>query len=412
MKIKLFVIAAVWLMSGVLSSAQAQSQPCGCADKEELLNLLNVTRMEIQELKFQLNLITDQEKASGTPVMFSQDGYKKLMETLTNAARAVQKKGLGHGTVTMDSRTCSIKDTETGNYCVRQVRLIINRVHQKACMEGQLERQWGVSYRTRMEMKRLVLEKIEAYNAAQEFVLQMLKSLPKTCRPNNWFGYIVLQRVFTSVDEETIPPRPRSGPYGALTGGTKTTKKEDIEIGTVLVRDGKPMSIRASMASSENSAYAASLEVFCGGAVGWKTGTETITFKSFLKGEDNGDVVSASNRTVLKVNPANHTYDVHTGIFPRVNLTGQKDFSTKTTFAGCRKDQDPPDRTEPFTSSSSFAGHNATNEKIKPGSSDYLEGSRVVRPPDFNKSYKQGNILTTMTQEIQFRWMLVRLPAR
>src|SRR5688572_4811845 len=409
MKIKLILIAVACILSGCIS-AQAQGQPCGCADKEELLNLLNVTQMEIQELNFQLNLITDQEKASGTPVMFSQDGYKKLMETLTNAERAVQKKGLGNGTVTMDSRTCSIKDTETGNHCVRQVRLIIHRVHQKACMEGQLERQRGVSYRTRMEMKRLVLEKIEAYNAAQEFILQMLKSLPKTCRPNNWFGYIVLQRVFTSVDEETIPPRPRSGPYGALTSGTRTTKKEDLEIGTVLVGDLKPMSIRAHVESTENAAYAASTEAFCGGAVGWKSATETTNFKSFLKGEDNGDVVSASNRTVLTVNPTNQTYNVYTGIFPRVNLSGQKVSSAKSAFAVCRNDPDPPDRTEPFTSSPSILPYSATNEKIKPGSSNYLEGSRVVRPPDFNKSYKQGNTLTTLTQEFQLRWMLVRLP--
>ena len=62
MKIKFLVIAVVWLFSGFLSAVQAQNQPCRCADREDLLNLLNTTQMAIQKFKFQLDLIAKQEK--------------------------------------------------------------------------------------------------------------------------------------------------------------------------------------------------------------------------------------------------------------------------------------------------------------------------------------------------------------
>ncbi len=409
MKIKIFVIAVVWLLSGSLS-AQAQSQPCGCADKKDLIDRLNRVEMAIQEYRAQIEKMKEQEKNEGKPLMWTKERYDKLEDTVNTAMKTVKNPSANSVSAKSNGGDCDFEEINAPTACLRESVTRHEKVHHRGCLAVKDSLSLNETYQMRMRLADFAQEEIFGYLEERKFILSQLQSLPTDCRQNNWVGYIALQRVLTSVDVEIIPPRPRSGPYGAVYGGTKTTKKEDIEIGMVFVRDGNPMSIRAFMASNENSAYTASTEVDCGGAVGWKSGTETITFKSFLKGEDNGDVVSASNRTVLTVNPANQTYNVYTGVFPRVNLTGQKDFSTKTTFAGCRRDQDPPDRTEPFTSSVSFAGYSATNEKIKPGSSDYLEGSRVVRPPDFNKSYKQGNTLTTLTQEIHFRWMLVRLP--
>jgi hypothetical protein len=62
MKFNIFVMAIVLLLAGFLSAQGQTNQPCGCEDKEEMLNFLNVTQMKIQEYKFQLDLITAQEK--------------------------------------------------------------------------------------------------------------------------------------------------------------------------------------------------------------------------------------------------------------------------------------------------------------------------------------------------------------
>jgi len=408
MKLQIFAILVVGLFLGAsFSSAQVRNEPCKCADKDLLLDALNISQAAIQELNAQLEHLKGSEAAHGG-ALYNDKLDKELEEILRGATDQVRKgSGDEFGGYQMNRGDCSIRESGQ-NWCAREIDRSLIDVYKKACEE---KTNVPIEQNPYRELRQVILHKISAYQAMQNFILETLKSLPKTCRPNNWFGYIVLQRVFTSVDEEPLPPRPRSGPYGAFSGGTRTTNKKDIEIGTVFVREGKPTSIRASMTSTENGASGGSLEVNCG-AAGWKTGTESNTFESFLKGENNGDVVPASNRIVLKVNPANQTYDVYTGVFPRVNLTGEKVSSAKTAFTACRNDLDRPGKPEPFTSSASFAPYSVTNEKIKPGSPDFLEGSRTVKPPEFNRRYKQGNVTTTLTQEILFRWMLVRLPAK
>ena len=409
MKLKTLVIVFVWLFWGSFSSAQAQTKPCGCADKEELLNYLNLTQAAIQESKFQLDLITKQERAEGKPVMFSDDGYKKFLETFQNALRAVHKKGVARANVTMNTGDCSLKTSETGNFCVQQAETIRTRIHQKVCMESLLERKAKTeSYLDRMEMKQIVREAIAGWEAAQEFTLQMLKSLPKNCRPNGWFGYIVLQRVASGVTVITTPPRPIINGRG-LNGGTAEDIQKWTYIGKILVEEGKAKSIRGSAVYSEDSVSTSSEQAFCDSIIGSKTRSHTITFKNSAAGEAEGDVVAASQFTLLKVNPANQTYDLYARNFPRVNTTGQKVHWSKST-GGCSKDQET-NRTETYTSSSPESGHSIT-EKIKPGSSDYLEGSRVVKPAEGNKSSTQGNTSMTITQELHLRWMLRRLPAK
>jgi len=411
MKLRIFVIVVVCLFSGFLSTAQAQTKPCGCEDKADLLELLNQVEMSIQEAQFQMDSILAKERESGKPTTATDEGVGPVYEAIHNAAKSV-----ANATYPGDSMNlidCTIKRGSSHSDCVELVKKHFYDIPQKACLASKSSRDPDEPYYKRMELRSFLVQLMMAYTEERKFILDMLKSLPNNCRPNDWFGYIVLTRVFTSEEVEPIPPTPRlSHLTGATFGGTRTTKKEGTEIGLVLVRNGKPMSIRASGASTENAAFAGSREVYCGGAVGWKTGQDELTYKSFLKSKDNDDAYDASDRTVLTVNPANQTYNVYTTVFPRVNLTGEKARSEKSAFTLCRG-QDAPDSTEPYTSSIIVHPHSVTNEKIKPGSPDFLEGSRTVKPPEFNKPpYKQGNVTTTLTLEIQFRWMLRRLPAK
>lgn len=61
MKIKIFVMAVVWLLTGVLS-AQSQSKPCGCGDKDDLVQRLMVVEAAIQEYMSQLESLKAKEK--------------------------------------------------------------------------------------------------------------------------------------------------------------------------------------------------------------------------------------------------------------------------------------------------------------------------------------------------------------
>jgi hypothetical protein len=68
MKAGIFVIAVILLISGVLS-AQAQ-KPCGCEDKEVLLEALKQNQVVRQELDSRMKLIVElEQKAGGKPIM-------------------------------------------------------------------------------------------------------------------------------------------------------------------------------------------------------------------------------------------------------------------------------------------------------------------------------------------------------
>ena len=406
MKLKALVIVAVWLFWGSFSSAQAQAKPCGCEQKEELLDLLNQTQMRIQELQFQVDLSLANVQADGKPIMATNERVNELDKELRNAAKSVANS---YSDETLDAVNCSVTRTDTSSDCVELIRKHSFDVMQKECLASKGSRGPNQPYYELMEMKSYMVHMMVAYHEMQKFILQMLQSLPKNCRPNGWFGYIVLDRVASGVTVITTPPRPIINGRG-LNGGTAEDIQKWTYIGKVLVEEGKAKSIRGSAVYSETSVSASSEQAFCDSITGSKTRSHTITFKTSAGGEAEGDVVAASQFTLLKVNPANQTYDLYARNFPRVNTTGQKVHWSKST-GGCSKDQET-NRTETFTSSSPESGHSITNEKIKPGSSDYLEGSRVVKPAEGNKSSTQGNTSMTITQELHLRWMLRRLPAK
>jgi hypothetical protein len=186
-----------------------------------------------------------------------------------------------------------------------------------------------------MEMKSYLVHMMVAYHEMQKFILQMLQSLPKNCSPNGWFGYIVLHRVASGVTVITTPPRPIINGRG-LNGGTSEDIQKWTYIGKVLVEEGKAKSIRGSAVYSENSVSASSEQAFCDSITGSKTRSHTITFKASAGGEAEGDVVAASQFTLLKVNPATQTYDLTHAIFPVLTPPDRKFFGPKALAAAAK----------------------------------------------------------------------------
>jgi hypothetical protein len=406
-KIKIFVIAVVWLMSCFLS-AQAQNKPCECADKEDLLNLLNVTQTGIQEYKFQLDLITAQEKAEGKTVMYSENGYKKLHETFENAVWAVRKKGLT-GKTTMDTGDCSIKGIESEKFCVQQVLTILYRVHQKVCMETLLWRNGKKeSYLEKMEMKQIALESIAALKKAQDFILQLLNSLPKTCCPNNWFGYVVYQKIKTQVINKTIPPkntnyqRPGAG-INIVEGGSGTQIYKTTYIGTIFVEEGKASSARGYAASSLDDRTTVTGRIYCSPKKPDESSVVSSGQKDFIEGESEG-----KSEFRLDVYPAKGKYHIYLRFFS-INAIGETS-SFRNISGGCG--EKPTNYKNPITMRLEGPGYYGFDGIMKPDSPDYLEGSKIEKPPFGNQSSQQGNTSLTETEEIQVRWMLRRLPLK
>lgn len=75
MKVKLFVIAVVILLSSFLSAHGQTNQPCGCSDKKDLLDRLNVAELAIREYQEQIEVMKEQEKNEGNPLMMTQERY-------------------------------------------------------------------------------------------------------------------------------------------------------------------------------------------------------------------------------------------------------------------------------------------------------------------------------------------------
>ncbi len=206
MKIKFFVMSIILILSGFIS-AQAQTKPCGCADKQDLLNLLNMSQRAIQEYNSQLDLLNQREERNSQPEMYSRDSFAKLINLIETALADVSGNGATkYRLPDMSIGDCSITEKDTQNECLRQIYKSLFDVYQKACEET--ISQPGLN-KSLIKMKQVIEHQISAYQAMQNFILKMLKSLPKSCRPNDWFGYVVYQKVKTQVSNKTIPPRPR-----------------------------------------------------------------------------------------------------------------------------------------------------------------------------------------------------------
>lgn len=398
MKIKILVIAIVWLLSGFLLSAQAQSQACGCADKQDLLNLLNQTQMELQELQFQTDLILAQEKADGKPKKATTEIVNKLNGALDNAAKSVANKTYpGHSMNVVD---CTVKRENTYSDCVELVKKRFYDVIQQACREDKDWRGSVQPYYEVLEVKSYLLQIFKAKQEMKNFILQMLSSLPKSCRPNNWFGYVVYQKVNTAVGVKTLPAN-NNTPLGT-NGGTETQGGKNTYIGTVFVEEGKAVSARAYAAYSFDNSYKGTARVQCTSKEPIGTTQKTSGRTDILEGESDGTAEFS-----LNVNPAMRTYGLSAYFFP-VTLTGQsKGYTAYTAAAGCPGGQN--DFNSPAYLRADKQGHFVSDQKIT--SPDSLEGTDVVKPPLSNQSTKGGNTAVTETYEIQFRWMLRRLPA-
>ncbi len=401
MKINIFAITLVWLLLGFVST-HAQSQPCGCADKQDLLNHLRTSRIAIQESQFQIDTFIAREVADGSPYLYSQERLLRLLESIKNAQRSVRVKGGATSSLTMNPYDCSITETTPSSGCLRQISQHYLDHLRRVCLSNKSSRKPDEPYFERMEMKQIALQLMMAENESEKFILQMLTSLPANCRSNGWFGYVVHQKVSTSETTGRIAtrgteyPRPSAG-ITKSNGGTDTTATKTTYIGTIYVEDGKMSSAKGYAASSLDAGTIETGRVFCSAKKPDVPFVVTTSIKNFLEGESGGSGVFT-----LSIQ-ANGNYSIGVSFF-NVPVTGT--MTSSRNVNAC--DAKPTNYSNHITDKKNTASYRFDG-KMKPGFPDLIEGSIVEKPPLLQIHQQGESTVVDQTYELQTRWMLRRI---
>lgn len=404
MKFKSFVIVFLILLSNVLS-AQAQSQPCGCADKKDLLNRLNVAEVAIQEYRTQITMMKEQEKKEGKPLMWTKERYDILENSVNTAMKTVKNPSAQSVTAKSSGGDCDFEEINAPTNCLRETITRHEKVHHRACLAVKDSLRLEETYQTRMRLADFAQEEIFAYLEERKFILSQLQSLPMDCRSNNWFGYVLYQRVVKAVINKAIPPinangRPSAG-ISVSAGGSSTQTSTNTYTGTILVEEGKAASARGYAAESYDENRTVTGRVYCSPKKPDISQVDTSGRKDLVEGTGEGN---AEFR--FSVRPDIGKYYIHTGFFSVIGTGQTSNFSTIS--GGCEGES--INRDFPITNRR-LGGHKdyRLEEELK-GSTDYLEGIKIEKPDSGNSNSNEGNINIIRTEEIQVRWMLRRLP--
>jgi hypothetical protein len=405
MKLKFFVIAVVWLSCYL--TAQAQSKPCSCTDKKDLMNRLNVVEMAIQEYRAQIEVIKEQEKNEGKHLMWTQKRYDNLEENVNNAMKTVRDPSANSASAKSNGGDCDFEEITAPTDCLRESVTRHEKVHHRACLAVKDSLGLTETYQMRMRLADFAQEEIFAYFEERKFILSQLQSLPPNCRPNNWFGYVANQRVVTTVINKTIPPinangRPSAGISVGM-GGTSTQISKNSYTGTILVEEGKAARAKGYAAESYDESRTVTGRVYCSPKKPDMSQVDTSGRKDFVEGTAEGN---AEFR--LSVHPAKGKYYIQTGFFSVIGAGQTSNFST--TSGGCGDNS--INRDFPVTNKRLGGGKDYRIEEELKGSPDYLEGSKIEKPDSGNSSSQEGNISINRTEVIQVRWMLRRLPTQ
>lgn len=407
MKAKCFLIVVVLLLSNFLSAQAQTNQPCGCADKKDLLDRLKVVEMAIQEYTVQIRMMKEQEKKEGKPLMWTKERYNKLENTVNEAMNAVKNRSANSVSAKSNGGDCDFEEINAPTNCLRESITRHEKVHHRACLAVKDSLRLEETYQTRMRLADFAQEEIFSYLEERKFILSELQSLPETCRPISWFGYFVYQRVVTTVINKVIPPinangRPSAGISVGM-GGSGTQTSINTYTGTILVEEGKAASARGYAVESYDENRTVTGRVYCSPTKRDVAQVDTSGRKDLIKGTGEGNA-----EFIFNVRPDRGKYYIQTGFFSVIGAGETSNFSTIS--GGCGDDS--VNRNFPVANKR-LGGHKdyRLEEELK-GSSDYLEGSKVEKPDSGNSNSQEGNISIIRTEEIQVRWMLRRLPVK
>lgn len=393
--IVLFMIA--FSMSFIQTSAQAK--PCSCADSRMLMSRLNEVDITIQELKARLET-PGPEEASDVPAYKSADG-EKLFESIKELQNAVQLVVGTEEPAFLDPYTCNVSRS-SADECIRSIEQPYFDFLVRECVR---RKNIKIPYYETLTVKQIAFMQMKAYEESRNAILKELRSLPPNCRPNNWFGYVVFQRIRTNSAVTNIPASTGSGKPSAgisiSTGGTEISGSTNNYLGTIYVSDGRSENSRGFAAYNMESSKTISGRIYCSPKRPDETVVQTYGKSEHLRGDLFG---KASFK--FSIDPSGN-YLINMAFY-NVPVTGQ--MKTTGTTAGCGGK--PTSFANPLSSRIDAPAPYSIRGKIDPASPNLIEGNNIEHPTSGNSRSSSGNTTVTFSEEINVRWTLRRIPHR
>jgi hypothetical protein len=197
MKVRAFLIG--FFLCGIFVSIAtseliAQNPPCGCPDKVDLLEQLKIADAalnKIAELQKNLNPNDHLNEIEPEPNPTRQTKKNSIDNTLSYAVGQVKDKNWGIHLVRANEISCT-GEFQTGTPCLTSLFQNMAKVQAEICLDNKKKfnvGKGGSSFEV-MTVAAYLSSRSEYYRRAVSEILKLLRSLPPSCRPGDWFGMI------------------------------------------------------------------------------------------------------------------------------------------------------------------------------------------------------------------------------
>ncbi len=183
---KLILALFVFSVVGGVES-RAQNSPCSCNDARDLLNRLNEAHAAIAEYRNQIEVIRNQESAEGKRIKVTVKRYEEILQPkIQEAINHVSDPGARHGTAKTNELSCQTS-FNAPTECLRKTLDVHENVHRVACPSRR-------SVTAEVFLTDLIQEEISSYNTEINYILTLMREMPKLCQPQMWLGTIKTKR--------------------------------------------------------------------------------------------------------------------------------------------------------------------------------------------------------------------------
>jgi len=184
------LLSAVFLI--VPAALKAQTSPCSCKDKADLINQLNKTSAALNKLQQYLTTLkpTDMTDEIPSSPMDNKLTWKQIIDAAAyDAGYYVEDTNAGIMAVMIDSVTCG-STISAGTPCLRSLAEKISKFRESDCriLKNPKRSQIALNY---------VMSLSDTYRLEIAEIIKYLRALPKGCI-NDWFGLITYNETTTN----------------------------------------------------------------------------------------------------------------------------------------------------------------------------------------------------------------------